>query len=70
MEKHKSSGFKTLRSGDFNKYSISIIDNINYIFEKKEIKKASENSEALILYFCIEVPIFEIIVDVFQEHST
>ena len=39
MEKHKSSGFKTLRSGDFNKYRISIIDNINYIFEKKEIKK-------------------------------
>ena len=32
-------------------------------------KKASENSEALILYFCIEVPIFEVIVDVFQEHS-
>ena len=32
-------------------------------------KKASENSEALILYFGIEIPIFKIIVDVLQEHS-
>lgn len=36
---------------------------------KEKHKKASENSEALILYFCIEVPIFQIIVYVFQEHS-
>ncbi len=39
----------------------------NYNIKTKQ--KASENSEALILYFCMEIPIFEIIVDVLQEHS-
>ena len=39
----------------------------NYNIKTKQ--KASENSEALILYFGIEIPIFQIIVDVFQEHS-
>ena len=39
----------------------------NYNIKTKQ--KASENSEALLLYFCMEIPIFEIIVDVFQEHS-
>ena len=39
----------------------------NYNIKTKQ--KASENSEALILYFGIEIPIFQIIVDVLQEHS-
>lgn len=48
-------------------YHSSQTDNLqkkrNYKIKTKQ--KASENSEALILYFCIEIPIFEIIVDVF-----
>lgn len=53
-------------------YHSSQTDNLqkkrNYNIKTKQ--KASENSEALILYFGIEIPIFQIIVDVFQEHST
>ncbi len=52
-------------------YHSSQTDNLqkkrNYKIKTKQ--KASENSEALILYFGIEIPIFQIIVDMFQEHS-
>lgn len=53
-------------------YHSSQTDNLQKkrIYNIKTKQKASENSEALILYFGIEIPIFEIIVDVFQEHST